>query len=102
MKRIQTACLHQTIHFQLKDNVPAEIAQRLVREEEKEYQENLNRRGVPYRIWNREVLPDGSIRIRITNLLAQYGQRLHRTVPRPLSVLLEQYNKKEILIATKN
>lgn len=52
MKRIQTACLHQTIHFQLKDNVPAEIAQRLVREEEKEYQENLNRRGVPYRIWN--------------------------------------------------
>ena len=63
MKRIQTACLHQTIHFQLKDNVPAEIAQRLVREEEKEYQENLNRRGVPYRIWNREVLPDGSIRI---------------------------------------
>ena len=52
MKRIQTACLHQTIHFQLKDNVPAEIAQRLVREEEKEYQENLNRRGVPYRIWD--------------------------------------------------
>ena len=49
MKRIQTACLHQTIHFQLKDNVPAEIAQRLVREE-KECQENLNRRGVPYRI----------------------------------------------------
>ena len=69
MKRIQTACLHQTIHFQLKDNVPAEIAQRLVREEEKEYQENLNRRGVPYRIWNREVLPDGSIRIRITRQL---------------------------------
>ncbi len=28
MKRIQTACLHQTIHFQLKDNVPAEIAGR--------------------------------------------------------------------------
>ena len=51
MKRIQTACLHQTIHFQLKDNVPAEIAQRLVREEEKEYQENLNRHSVPYRIW---------------------------------------------------
>lgn len=50
MKRIQTACLHQTIHFQLKDNVPAKIAQRLVREEEKEYQKNLNRRGVPYRI----------------------------------------------------
>ena len=48
MKRVQTACLHQTIHFQLKDKVPAEIAQRLVREEEKEYQENLNRRGVPY------------------------------------------------------
>ena len=40
--------------------------------------------------------------VRITNLLAQYGQRLHRTVPRPLSVLLEQYNKKQILIATKN
>lgn len=72
MKRIQTACLHQTIHFQLKDNVPAEIAQRLVREEEKEYQENLNRRGVPYRIWNREVLPDGYIRIRITRQLNDY------------------------------
>lgn len=72
MKRIQTACLHQTIHFQLKDNVPAEIAQRLVQEEEKEYQENLNRRGVLYRIWNREVLPDGSIRIRITRQLNDY------------------------------
>lgn len=72
MKRIQTACLHQTIHFQLKDNVPAEIAQRLVREEEKEYQENLNRCGVPYRIWNREVLPDGSICIRITRQLNDY------------------------------
>ena len=72
MKRIQTACLHQTIHFQLKDNVPAEIAQRLVRGEEKEYQENLNRCGVPYRIWNREVLPDGSIRIRITRQLNDY------------------------------
>ena len=23
MKRIQTACLHQIIHFQLKDSVPA-------------------------------------------------------------------------------
>lgn len=25
MKRIQTACLHQTIHFQLKDNVPPKL-----------------------------------------------------------------------------
>ena len=72
MKHIQTACLHQIIHFQPKDNVPVEIAQRLVREEEEEYRENLNRRGVPYRIWNREVLPDSSIRIQITRQLNAY------------------------------
>lgn len=39
--------------------------------------------------------------IRIANLSAQYGQRPHRTVPRPLSVLLEQYNKNKSTLQRK-
>lgn len=34
MKRIQSACLSQTIHFQLKDGIPHEAA---VQEAEREY-----------------------------------------------------------------
>lgn len=37
MKRIKSACLLQTIHFQLKEDIPHEAAVRGVREELEHY-----------------------------------------------------------------
>ena len=37
MKRIQAACLEQTIHFQLKEDVPHDQAVNNVREEAEHY-----------------------------------------------------------------
>ena len=65
MKRIKEACLLQTIHFQLRENLPREAAARAVREEYEHYRKGLDRTGVKYRITQEETLEDGSIVIGI-------------------------------------
>ena len=71
MRRIQSACLQQTIHFPLKDQMAQPAAARLAREEYESFQRQLKENRVQYRITHEEVLPDGSILIRI---LRQYNQ----------------------------
>ena len=65
MKRIQSACLIQTLHFQLKEGVPHEQAVAGVREEYAQYKTRLERNHTHYRIMREEPQDDGSIVIEI-------------------------------------
>lgn len=71
MKRIQAACIHQTLHFQLKDGEEHAYAARKVQEEVAAYKKSLDRNGTKYRILEETVQPDDSILIKIVK---QYNQ----------------------------
>lgn len=65
MKRIQAACLQQTIHFQLKEGMEHSEAVRSVQEEYSRYKAQLERGGTIYRILKESTLDDGSILVEI-------------------------------------
>lgn len=65
MKRIQYACLNQTIHFRAKDEVPQEVARREIQAEYTAYKQLLDQKRILYKIVEERVEPDGSIIIRI-------------------------------------
>ena len=50
MKRIKEACLFQTVHFALKEDIPPAIAVRAVQEEYRHYIEQLDRKRIRYQI----------------------------------------------------
>ena len=70
MKRVKSACILQTLHFQLKDGVPNSYAARAVKEEYETYKKNLNRNGTKYQIVDEAEQPDGSI---IVHIKKQYN-----------------------------
>ncbi|MCD8082336.1 MAG: hypothetical protein LUE86_02125 [Clostridiales bacterium] len=61
MKRIQAACITQTLHFLLKEDLGNDYARKLVQEEVKKYKAGLERDRRKYRILSEETQPDGSI-----------------------------------------
>jgi len=61
MKRIKYACLEQTIHFRLKEDIGHDEAVRLVREEVKNYKEQLAGRHVRHQIVDEQEQADGSV-----------------------------------------
>ena len=63
MKRIKTACLIQTIHFQLKDGIGHSAAIKNVQDEYEQYKHQLERTN--YKIVNEETQADGSLIIEI-------------------------------------
>jgi hypothetical protein len=65
MKRIKSACLFQTIHFQLKDGLPKNLALRNVKDEYESYKKNLDRNHTRYQIVDETEQEDGSILIHI-------------------------------------
>lgn len=65
MKRVKAACLMQTLHFQLKEDVDHDLAVRTVRDEVAHYKAQLERNHTAYKIDEELVQPDGSILIRI-------------------------------------
>lgn len=65
MKRVKAACIHQTLHFQLKEDVGENYAKTLVQQEVKAYKEKLNKSGAKYRILSEELQSDGSVIIEI-------------------------------------
>ena len=67
MKRIKAACICQTLHFQLKEDLEHSIAVRLVREEVERYKQALERNRTRHKI----VDEDGSVVIRI---IKQYNR----------------------------
>lgn len=73
MKRIKYACLLQTIHFQLKEDVPHEIAVRGVKEELEHYKNQLARNRTRYQVVEEAQQPDGSIMLGIKKQYNSYN-----------------------------
>ena len=65
MKRIQSACLEQTLHFQLKEDVDHSLAVSEVQAEYEKYKNRLNKMKVRYEIVEERVQDDGSILLKI-------------------------------------
>ena len=65
MKRVKSACITQTLHFLLKEDVGHDYAVKLVNEEVKKYKEQLNKNKTQYKILSEETQADGSVIIEI-------------------------------------
>ena len=65
MKRVKAACLTQTVHFLLKEDVNYNYAVKFVDEEVKKYKEALDRKRLKYKILSEERQEDGSVIIEI-------------------------------------
>ena len=70
MKRIKAACIKQTLHFLLKEDINHDLAVKLVREEVDKYKMQLDRNRTQYKILAGSVEPDGSVMVEI---LKQYN-----------------------------
>ena len=71
MKRVKAACICQTLHFMLKEDISHEDAVRFVAEEVAHYKKSLERNRTQYKIVEETTQPDGSIMIKIKK---QYNQ----------------------------
>ena len=65
MKRVKAACLLQTLHFQLKEDLDPSLAVKAVQDEMAHYKAQLERNRTAYKIDEEAVQPDGSIVVRI-------------------------------------
>lgn len=65
MKRIQAACLEQTIHFLLKDGAFSEADKQQIKKEYEAYKAHLDRNKTPYKIVDEHEQPDGSLIVKI-------------------------------------
>lgn len=65
MKRVKAACITQTLHFLLKEDLGHDYAVRMVQAEVEKYKKQLERSGNKYRILSETEQPDGSIIIEI-------------------------------------
>ena len=67
MKRVKAACICQTLHFMLKEDVAHDYAVRLVQDEVAHYRKNLERNHTRYKIVEETTQPDGSILVKDSN-----------------------------------
>ncbi len=65
MKRVKAACICQTLHFMLKDDLGHDYAVKLVNKEVADYKASLDRNRTKYKIVSEETLSDGSVMIKI-------------------------------------
>ncbi len=65
MKRVKAACICQTLHFMLKEDVPYDYAVKHVQDEITHYKHTLERNRTEYKILEETVQPDGSVVIKI-------------------------------------
>ena len=72
MKRVTAACICQTLHFMLKDDVIHSYAVKLVNEEIERYKAILERNRVEYKIVSEETQPAGSV---IMKIIKQYNSK---------------------------
>ena len=68
MKRIKAACLEQTIHFMLKEDLPHDEAVQFVKAEYEHYLAQLERNRTQYRILEKTEQPEGWAEILLVNL----------------------------------
>ncbi|MBQ8781473.1 MAG: hypothetical protein IJZ72_07360 [Oscillospiraceae bacterium] len=71
MKRIKSACICQTIHFMLKEDLDRDYAVEQVNAEVENYKKGLERTKTQHKILEETVQPDGSVIIKI---IKQYNQ----------------------------
>lgn len=72
MKRVKFACLSQTIHFQLKEDIPRGAAVIGAKEEFEAYKQKLERSHTAYKIENEQIQDDGSIIVKIKKQVNNY------------------------------
>lgn len=72
MKRIKAACLEQTIHFLLKDDLPHEEAVKFAEAEYAHYLAQLERSRTEYRILEKTAQPDGSLMVKLKKQYNSY------------------------------
>lgn len=65
MKRVKAACICQTLHFMLKEDVGHDYAVKHVKEELEQYKKNLDRNRTQYKIVEETEQPDGSIMVKV-------------------------------------
>lgn len=65
MKRIQAACLLQTVRFQSKDEVPSALSRQQIRQEYETYQAAMTRNGTKFKILEETVQDDGTIIVKL-------------------------------------
>jgi len=70
MKRVKAACICQTLHFMLKEDIPADYAKELVVKEYEQYKLTLDRNRTKYKIVDEAKQEDGSI---IVKVIKQYN-----------------------------
>lgn len=73
MKRIKSACICQTIHLQIKEDLDHELAIREIQAEYETYFKMMEKRRIPYRLVKEETLSDGSILIQIIRQYNHYA-----------------------------
>ncbi len=71
MKRIQSACICQTLHFLAKEDVEPTFAARKIHEEVSAYKQGLVRSHTQHKILEETTQSDGSV---ILKLIKQYNQ----------------------------
>ena len=71
MKRIKAACICQTVHFLLKEDIAHDLAVRQVQDEVAQYKRTLERNRTQHKILEETTQPDGSVIIKI---IKQYNQ----------------------------
>ena len=72
MKRIKAACLEQTIHFMLKEDLPHGAAVQAVQAEYAHYIARLDRSRTAYRILEKTELKDGSLLVKLKKQYNNY------------------------------
>lgn len=73
MKRVKSACLQQTIRFELNEKLEhAEAAAAALREAEL-YKKGLERKGIPFVVDSEVVLPDGTPELKIRRQYNNYS-----------------------------
>ena len=70
MKRVKAACICQTLHFMLKEDVEHSLATEQVAREVAQYKRNLECNRVRYKILEESVQSDGSV---ILKVIKQYN-----------------------------
>lgn len=70
MKRVKAACICQTLHFMLKEDVEHTYAVKLVQDEVEHYKKTLERNRTQYKILDEAEQADGSI---IVKVIKQYN-----------------------------
>ena len=65
MKRVKAACICQTLHFMLKEDVAHDWAVKQVEQDVEQYKKTLERNRTQHKIVEQTTLPDGSIMLKV-------------------------------------